>query len=188
MTDSTYYANSGAFQRTRLFIDHELVKSHEEFIVHFKQTYSDPYPPAWILSEILPLGGLTNIFANLKDPQVKKRVAQRFGLQLPVFNSWLTIITLTRNRCCHHARVWNKQNSIMPMMPKKTAFPWITLPANSLRIYFNLCIIKYFINVIAPGNDMMQKLDNLLSAFPQIEVVAMGFPQSWETEKLWQVI
>lgn len=72
MTNASYFIDSNKFQKTLALISHEIDKSHEEFIVHFKQTYSDPYPPAWILAEILPLGVMTNIFINLKDSQVKR--------------------------------------------------------------------------------------------------------------------
>ena len=54
------------------------------------------------------------------------------------------------------------------------------------RIYFNLCIIKYFLNIISPNNDMKAKIDALLSAYPSIDITAMGFPRGWESEPLWQ--
>ena len=62
----------------------------------------------------------------------------------------------------------------------------ITLPTDALRIYFNLCIIKYFLNIISPNNDMKAKVDALLSAYPSIDITAMGFPRGWESEPLWQ--
>ena len=185
MTDKSNFIAESKYLKTMDLINHEIERSHEDFIIHFKTTYSNPYPPAWILSEILPLGVLTNLFLNLKNPQIKKRVAQRFGLQLPVFTSWLTIITLTRNACCHHARVWNKQNTITPMQPKKTSSPWIKIPVNSLRVYFNLCIVKYFLGIISPNNDMAEKLKTLLAAYPLVDTMAMGFPEGWECEPLW---
>ena len=187
MTNAIHFVDSNKFQKTQSLISHEIEKSHEEFIIHFKQTYSNPYPPAWILAELLPLGVIVNIFYNLKNTQIQKRVALRFGLQLRVFNSWLTIITLTRNACCHHARVWNKQNTMLPMIPRRTTHAWITLSANPLRIYYNLCIIKYFLDTISPNNDMSLKLRNLLAAFPIVDPVAMGFPEGWENEELWKV-
>ena len=187
MTNASYFIDSNKFQKTLALISHEIDKSHEEFIVHFKQTYSDPYPPSWILAEILPLGVMTNIFINLKDSQVKKKIAQRFGLQLRVFVSWMTIITVTRNACCHHARVWNKQNTLTPMNPRRTTHVWITLPSNPLRVYYDLCIIKYFLDTISPNNDMGQKLRNLLSAFPLVDPAPMGFPEGWENEELWEI-
>ena len=57
-------------------IDNELKHSREDFIIHFNTTYSDPYPPAWILAEILPFGIVTNIFCNLKNKKIKKRASQ----------------------------------------------------------------------------------------------------------------
>ena len=186
MTDSSNFIDAGKFRHTMDLIDAELHRSREDFIVHFKQTYSDAYPPAWILAEVLPFGVITNIFSNIKTTRIKKSIARKFGLQVAPFESWLTIVTLTGNSCCHHARVWNKQNTIRPMLPNHTTGCWITLPTDTLRIYFNLCIIKYFLNIISPNNDMKAKLSALLSAFPSVDGNAMGFPHGWENEPLWE--
>ena len=99
---------------------------------------------------------------------------------------WLTIVALTRNYCCHHARVWNKQNTIRPMMPNRMTGNWISLQTDPLRVYFDLCIIKYFLDVISPQNDMKAKIDTLLANYPDIDTAAMGFPRGWENEPLWQ--
>ncbi len=64
--------------------------------------------------------------------------------------------------------------------------PWITIPVNQRKVYFSLCIIKYFLNIISPNNDMKAKVDALLAAYPSIDVTAMGFPCGWESEPLWQ--
>ncbi len=187
MTDSRNFIDARKFQHTMDLINNELRRSREDFIVHFKQTYSDPYPPAWILAEVLPFGVITNIYSNIKAPRIKKRISQKFGLQVAPFESWLTIVALTRNSCCHHARVWNKQNTIRPMMPNRMTGRWISLTTDALRIYFNLCIIKYFLNIISPNNDMKDKIQTLLSAFPSIDINAMGFPRGWEAEPLWNI-
>ena len=76
--------------------------------------------------------------------------------------------------------------TIRPMLPNRMTGSWITLPTDALRIYFNLCIIKYFLNIISPNNDMKAKVDALLAAYPSIDVTAMGFPCGWESEPLWQ--
>ncbi len=185
MTESQNFVNQVKHAQTIRLIDDELRHSREDFISHFKQTYSDNYPPAWMISEILPFGVVTNIYSNIKNMSIKKRIAQRFGLQISPFESWLTIVTLTRNSCCHHARVWNKQNTIRPMIPNRMPYAWISLPTDNLRIYFNLCILKYFLNIISPQNDMYVKVKSLLALFPEVDVAAMGFPQGWDTELLW---
>ena len=186
MTDGSNFIDARKFRHTTDLIDAELHRSREDFIVHYKQTYSDAYPPAWILAEVLPFGVMTNILSNIKAARIKKCIARKFGLQIAPFESWLTIVALTRNSCCHHARVWNKQNTIRPMWPHRMTGNWITLPTDELRIYFNLCIIKYFLNIISPQNDMKAKLDALLANHPNIDTTAMGFPRGWENELLWQ--
>ena len=39
--------------------------------------------------------------------------------------------------------------TIRPMLPNRMTGSWITLPTDALRIYFDLCIIKYFLNIIS---------------------------------------
>ena len=80
----------------------------------------------------------------------------------------------TRNACGHHSRVWNKQNAIQPAIPISPAGEWITLPTDSMRAYFDLCIIKYFLNVISPNNDMQSKLTWLFIRFPEIDLKALA--------------
>lgn len=186
ITEKSYFIDQNKFNKTKELFDTELLRSKEDFIIHFKEKYSNPYPPAWILAEILPFGVLTNIYRNIKDKKIKKRISQSFGLQIEPFESWLTIIALTRNACCHHSRIWNKQNTIRATLPNKIFRPWITLPTDILRIYFNLCIIKFFLDVISPGNDLVAKMKRLFAEFPTVDLRALGFPDGWEGEPIWQ--
>lgn len=187
MTSEKYFTNRIRFAKTMGLIDSELKHSREDFIYHFYKTYSDSYPPAWILAEILPFGVLTNIYSNIKEKKIKKRISKRFDLHIAPFESWLTIMTLTRNICCHHSRAWNKQFSLLPMEPNHMNRSWITLQTDRLRIYFNLCIIKYFIDVISPQNTMSEELRCLLANFPDVDTTAMGFPAEWKQEPLWKI-
>lgn len=180
MTNPAYVNSS-----TSSLIQREYSHSTEDFIEHFKRTYSDPYPPAWILSEILPFGNITWIFRNLSNSN-KKAVAKKFYLHAPVLESWMNIVTLTRNSCCHHARVWNKVNSIIPNDMSGMTRPWITTSTDKRKTYYNICIIKYFLDIISPNNDFKKKLLTLFLAFPEIDLNAMGFNADWETEPLWR--
>ncbi len=186
MTDASMFANAEKFNRTMALVDKELKSSKEEFILHFKEKYSNAYPPAWILVEILPLGVVTRIYENLADNSLRKRIAARFSLPVPVFISWITVITLTRNTCCHHARVWNKENPITPMRAKKLSRPWISPSISPNRTFFDICIVKWFIDIVSPHNDMKTHLQQLLADFPMIDIQAMGFPKKWLEEPLWK--
>ena len=57
---------------------------------------------------------------------------------------------------------------------------------DSLRVYYNICIIKYFLNIISPNNDLFQKIKTLFANYPEIDLNALGFPQGWESEPLWR--
>lgn len=187
MTDESMFANREKFKRTMELVDKEMKSSKEEFILHFKKKYSNPYPPVWMLVEILPIGVITRIYENLADNTLRKKVAAHFGLPVPVFSSWITIVTLMRNSCCHHARVWNKENAICPMIPRKLRGNWIVSKVSPKRIYFDICIIKWFIDIVSPNNDMKTHLQNLLAKFPMVDIYAMGFSGvDWVNEPLWK--
>ena len=103
-----------------------------------------------------------------------------------VFESWMTVIAVTRNACGHHARVWNKRNAMQPAVPSNPAGRWITLPTDPMRTYFDLCVIKYFLNVISPSNDMLSKMQSLFAEYPEVDLRALGFPSgNWQDEPLW---
>lgn len=186
LTNSAHFRDQSIFVNSMAMLSKEYERSTEDFIEHFKRTYTEPFPPAWILGELLPMGSVNMYYRNLKDKGLKKQIAKRFCLHAPVFESWLSVITLTRNACCHHARVWNKVNKIIPNDMRGMTRPWITIPADKRRIYYNMCIIKYFLDIISPNNDMLDKMHNLFSKFPEIDLAALGFPSGWENEPLWQ--
>ena len=49
-----------------------------------------------------------------------------------------------------------------------------------------MCIIKYFLNIISPGNDMLDKMLALFAEYPEVDLGALGFPSgSWQDEPLW---
>lgn len=186
LTNSSFFHNQAIFHNSMTMLSKEYERSTEDFIEHFKNTYTETYPPAWILGELLPMGSVNMYYRNLKDKTLKKQIAKRFHLHAPVFESWLSVLTLTRNACCHHARVWNKINKIIPNDMKGMTRPWITLSADKRRVYYNICIIKYFLDTISPNNDMCEKLKRLFACFPEIDKRALGFPVGWESEPIWQ--
>lgn len=185
ITDAINFSNLQKFNRSMRLIEEELNHTKEDFINHFKEIYCNQYPPAWMLTEILPFGVITNIYSNIKNKKIKKFIAQSFGLQIAPFESWLTIIGVTRNSCCHHARVWNRTFSIRPTIPIRISRPWISLPTDPLKVYFDMCIVKYFLDVISPYNDMLDKMKNMFGKFPEVDLAALGFPVCWENEPLW---
>lgn len=187
MTDPKYFANSTRFAASLSAIDTELAKSKEDFIIHYKQTYSNQYPPAWMIAEILPLGTLTHIYSNIKDNSLRKRISKEFGLSYNVFESWLFVLYGLRNMCCHHSRTWNRELAIITMEPRKTRYKWIDASStDKRRMYYRICMIRYLLFSVAPNNGLKQKLISLLNQYPTVDEEAMGFPDEWQDDGFWR--
>lgn len=190
ITDINNYVDAGKFNDAYNFFAREIRKSSNlDFINHFQNTYIEPMPPSWMLSDLLTFGKLTNIYDNIKYIKLKADIAKYFGFRsIDVFKSWLEKIVLTRNYCCHHRRFWNNVSRISTMLPRHTVnMNWLNSIMDRNRTYFNICIVKYFIDIISPQNDMAQKLRHLLSLFPKVNISDMGFPANWEQEDIWKV-
>ena len=185
MTNPSRFAHADKFSKTLALIDKEMQTSREDFIVHFKQSYEDPYPPSWMIAEIIPLGTLTRLYENIASNQIRKKVARYFGLTVPVFVSWMTIVTLTRNSCCHHARLWNRSLSLRALTMTRPLRPWVDNNVQQGRVFFTLCILKHFVDIIRPNNAFKQRLVALLSKYPMIDTSAMGFVKDWQSQPLW---
>lgn len=187
ITNQSNFHNLTFFKSSIEDIDNELSKSKEDFILHFKNTYSDAYPPSWALVEILPLGNICRIYRNIKDLNLKKQISQKFGLQPPVFDSWIMTIAGLRNICCHHGRLWNRLLILQPVLPVKIRYSWLRdqNSADAQKVYFRMCIIKYLLYSVSPSNTFKEKLKDLLEKYPMIDIQAMGFTLDWEKEPLW---
>lgn len=187
ISNSTYFANNIKFKQTLSMINKELDGSKEDYIEDFRTSYYiEAYPPAWMITEILSFGNLNYIYSNIASNQLRKRIADYFGVKPKVFVSWLTVLSNLRNMCCHHARVWNREFALKPAEALKLKGAWTdTSKLNNKRVYYRFCIIKYLLNIISPNNDMRHKLNNLFSEYPQVDISAMGFTENWDKEILW---
>lgn len=188
ITDPSRFSNPRYFSKFISDIQSDINNSSEDFIIHFSAKYSNPFPPAWSIAEILSLGGICHIYKNLKDNSLKKKIAKAFGLQPIIFESWILTLAGLRNICCHHGRLWNRILKLRPTIPNKINHKWIANAAtiDVQRVYFRLCIIKYLLISVSPNNSFKEKLIALLSKYPSVDIAAMGFPANWQDESLWK--
>ena len=116
-------------------------------------------------------------------------MAKDFGLpQHLILGSWLASITVLRNKCAHHARIWNRRFPIMPELPRKTTQPWIenrNIPP--YKLYPQLCCIAYWLRAINEQSTFTTDIKNLLQKYLLVDTNAMGFPKNWEEEPLWSL-
>lgn len=187
ITKAEYFANNDKFRQTLAVIEKELAASKEEYIESFRQNYIEDYPPAWMITEGLSFGNLNYIYSNIASNRLRKLIAEYFGLKPQVFTSWLTVLANLRNMCCHHARVWNRDFMLNPAEPRKASKVWIdTSKLDKKKLFYRLCIIRYFLSAVSPNNNFNEKIADILFYFPSIDITAMGFCKDWKIASLWR--
>lgn len=187
--DGNMAEDADLFEANLNYLRTELNRSHDEFITEHFRRYDDPeMPPAWKTLEVASFGTLSKLYKNMNDNAVKKQVARSFNIpQHKCMQSWLATLTVVRNTCAHHARLWNAHFSLVPRMSDRMRGRWITNQRySSDRIYPSLCCIAYWLNAIDDENSFAADFKHLLNKYPIIKPSMMGFPSGWKEEPLWK--
>ena len=139
---------------------------------HYYQTYSAPeIPPAWIVFEILPFGCVSRIYENLKRPY-RKAVAEKFGIEESILQSWFHALSVLRNSCAHHSRIWNRKYPFK--IKKANAFPELD---TAERFYCFALIIDILLSKIVQTPTWTQRLKETINEFSDVvNPIQMGFP------------
>ena len=188
-SDSELAIDKHKFTENLSTLDRELQRSKDDFIKeHIAKYGKEDFPPAWKLIDLTSFGCLTKLFFNFTDESVKKKIARSYGVpQQEILESWMKAINALRNCCAHHGRVWNRTMPVMPKMPSRLRQPWIAnKPLIANKLYSVLCCLIYWANAIDPQNGLNQKFKGLLNEYPMVDVAAMGFPEGWQGEAIWQ--
>ena len=167
----------------------ELNRCRDEFIKeHFRKYNSPEFPPSWKTLEVTSFGTLSKLYNNMRDFRVMKRVARDFDMpQHEYLRSWLESLTIVRNYCAHHARLWNAHFPVRPKITLRMRQKWIrNLNFPTDRLYPQLCCIAYWQNSLDSQNTFVADIKSLLAKYPSVPVSMMGFPRGWENEQLWR--
>lgn len=158
-----------------------------------------------MLAEVLDFSDISRLYQGLTFNNQAK-IAEAFGIKISLENlskpvrqrtkakhplaTWLEQLTIVRNSCAHHARVWNKS-----FVPAPTdilrAIPGLeTLePSQSERIYGALLMIAFLLQTISPRNTWKIKMKTLINEsflpLPMVMHGNMGFPVDWLNADIW---
>ena len=141
--------------------------------------------------EIMYFNHLSRICTGLKKRADVNGIASYFALPPQTFCSWLHTINYIRNICAHHARLWNRDMNIVPeklLFSKSLA--WISNPDTVKRskVYYFFCMLNYMLQTANPTSPFKQRLIELLEEYKDVvSLKAMGFPNDWKSEKMWNV-
>ena len=164
----------------------EVNRSKEIFIQHLTSNYNETLPPVWAVCEVMSLGLLSRWYDSLKPVQTRRVISRVYGINEDVLESWLRHLSIVRNLCAHHSRLWNRQFSItIKSPPRKANVISSQLVHRSRNLYNTLVIVLYFMDTIAPNHHLRSRLLKLLSEHSEI-LTDMGFPMDWQNLSIWQ--
>lgn len=173
-------------------------RKHNEAIRHYYDEYNQAYP-FWVLAEVLDFSDISRLFGGMKSKD-QNHIAERLGIIIDKeqlsknqinkikkrspLASWLEQLTIIRNSCAHHSRVWNKSFVPVPTTPLKTIHAFKDLPdGQSERIFGAIVVMSFLLRVTSPGTTWPDKVAQLFhSEFltnPLVNPGSLGIPANW---------
>ncbi|MBP0016901.1 MAG: Abi family protein [Cyanobacteria bacterium SBLK] len=166
----------------------ETKRSKEIFIKHYRDKYSSPeLPPIWSVCEVMSLGLLSRWFRNLKNNKTRKAIAKIYRLNHKFLENFIYHLTIVRNICAHHGRLWNRKLTVTITSPRNLE----ELSSNfnlsqKHRLYNTLVVSIWMLNIINPNNFWSKQVLDLIDLH-KIDVAKMGFPENYRNYPIWNL-
>jgi len=178
--------------------------SSETFVLHYMATYDPPsLPPIWAIVETLTIGALSKWYDNTRNSQIKRRVAKSMGFKNEDgLSNMLQVLTLVRNICAHHARLWNRKlvKRLIPFqrydghsiqgeleLETTTDVNGDTQTQSNNLIFNSLVMLIHIMRKINPSSSWPQRLKAHVMTLPEKHWTAMGLPNDWQQRAPWHV-
>ena len=189
------YLNAALYHDRKQFHDNlsrltrEVGSSPETYIEHYRQTYDDPaMPPVWMVAEMMAFGQLSRWYSSLRSRSLRNQIATPLGLPEKVLVPLVKHLSIVRNTCAHHGRLWNRGFLLRPGLPHKptSLAATLELPGSGPALLYNtLVLIVFLMGKVDPASNWKDELKTHLGSHPTSDLPAMGFPIGWEGRPLW---
>lgn len=139
--------------------------------------------PIWVATETWDFGCISMFFEILKQTH-KREICNRLCIppkEIKVFEEWLRHISLLRNRCAHHGRIWNQTaRNPIPFLsnPYFNSFGFSDTNSARYRIYGLICVLWYLVKNVGLSSNWIENIAKLIDSKPMIDscpFTAMGF-------------
>ena len=162
-------------------LQQEEERASELFLTHFRSKYtSEPRLPVWMMTEIVSFGALSKLTKHA-HAAVRKSIGKQFHLPEHIFMSWIHTLSLTRNLCAHHNRLWNRTLRVRPIALREWGGG-----VSTDRVYAVALIVQHLLSVVAPQSKWADRLKAACAEAPPVVLSVMRFPTNWEALKEWQ--
>jgi len=170
------FTSASKYSKTLVKLKSEIDRNRSElFIKHHFDKYKEELPPIWVCVEVMTLGQISNWLNNIKERKYKQIISKNYDLDEKILCSFLHHLTIIRNACAHHSRIWNKRFTLDFTLPKNPINLNKRLNYEKRRyIYNTLIMCEYLMNIICENNHWSVKLDNLIKNH-SINAEKMGY-------------
>lgn len=166
-------------------------------IQHYRDEYNQQYP-FWVLAEVLDFSDISRLYEGLSASK-QREIAEGLGirpnlsalsknqqhktkLESPLVR-WMEHLTIIRNICAHHGRLWNKSFTPVPTSALRTQPEFARLPeGQNEKIYGALVVMSGLLRVVSPGTSWPDKISQLIQESfltnPIVEPSSLGMPKT----------
>ncbi|MCX2164045.1 Abi family protein [Corynebacterium auriscanis] len=178
-------------------------RKRSQAVAHYAANYDDY--PFWVLADALDFSDISILFDGLLLED-QRSISHSFGLRLDpdqlnsrqrksYYNQdplarWCEQLTVLRNTCAHHSRLWNRYFTPASTNAIRTIQELSCLPkGQSERLFGALTIIAFMLRSVSPGSTWVNKVRKLIEeeydplALRKID--EMGFPDDWRNLPVW---
>ncbi len=162
-----------------------LIGESREDCIRWHKMNKSPIP-FWVVVETWNFGQMSKYFENLKG-DYQNTICERLQVfdasgkpHTRALKNWLQELNTLRNKCAHHARIWNREANNAITISGNSYFKGFNLDEVARkRIYSQICILWFLLQKIGPHSDWIKDVADLVDAKPDVEFLpctAMGFP------------
>lgn len=167
-------------------------------IKHYDTKYGGSYP-LWVLADHLDFADCSRLFEGLRS-KAQWSIADRLGIRIDLSRlgasqqkkakkthplvRWFEQLTIVRNTCAHHSRLWNRSFTPASTTALRTHDALVTLPGGqSENLYGTALVVAQLLQTISPGSPWGRRFRDLLveslAEIPGREPAEVGCPPNW---------
>lgn len=189
--DQRLYTDPQFYQANLKGLQDDIAYSKDVFIKHYYDKYSGPQmPPVWMASEIMTFGRLSRWYKALDQATDRQAIADPFDLDEAIFVPFVHHLSVVRNTCAHHSRLWNRLFHVPLRLPKKRPVELATSlnRASGAKIYNTFALMIFALKRCAPNDTFATDLRAHLATHPTGDIAGMGFPPDWQGRSIWNLL
>lgn len=197
-----WYANAELFAAPGEHFDHaeflskalgEFHRMHDLFVRHYRDRYDQSAPPpAWMITETMTLGNWSKLFEAIRSQEDRDAIAAPLGIKASTLASWLHALTVVRNVCAHHSRLYDRRFNSMGLADDRRTKGRLRRQSfderdtDARRLAPRLYALHRLTQALDPHSPWTRQLQELLSPCTPAFLAHLGFRPGWSAQPEWE--